>query len=108
MGCTINIQVQYKDLWIVQTMEIDPYKHEEKYHNWKERIKEGIPNLSKTNSQIVLRYIYDMENGINISSKNVKGSRSYIRLNNLREKSFTKKEEDTCLGSRLESISAIF
>ena len=67
-------------------MKIDPYKHEEKYHRWKERVKEGIPELSKANSQIVLRYINDMENGFNISSKNVKGSRSYIRLNTLKEK----------------------
>lgn len=35
---------------------------------------------------MILRYIDDMENGINISVKNVKGSRSYIRLNTLREK----------------------
>ena len=67
-------------------MKIDPYKHEEKYLIWKEKVKDGIPELSKANSHVVLRYINDMENGINISSKNVKGSRSYIRLNTLREK----------------------
>lgn len=67
-------------------MKIDPYKHKERYLNWKEKVKQGIPKISKTNSGLILRYLNDMENGINISSTNIKGSRSYIRLNTLREK----------------------
>ena len=69
-------------------MKIDPYKHEERYLNWKEKIKEekGITKISKSNSDIIIRYIEDMEHGINIASLSVKGPRSYIRLNTLKEK----------------------
>ncbi len=67
-------------------MKIDPYKYEETYLKWKEDVKNGIPNISKINSELALRYLHDMEHGINISTKNVKGSRSYARLNTLREK----------------------
>lgn len=64
-------------------MKIDPYKHKEKYLSWKERVQDGIPGVSGKNSDVILQYISDMENGLNISSKSVKGPRSYIRLNNL-------------------------
>ena len=88
-------------------MKIDPYKHKEKYHSWQERVKEGIPKISKANSLIVLRYLNDMENGINISSKNVKGSRSYTRLNTLREKMvfFCKKFEERYKLDNITQIS---
>jgi integrase len=67
-------------------MKIDPYKHKEKYLNWKEKVKNGIPDISKFNSDLILRYLDNMEHGINISSTNKKGCRSFIRLNTLREK----------------------
>jgi integrase len=67
-------------------MKIDPYKHKERYLAWKEKVKEGIPNLTKENSDIILQHLGDMERGINISSKNIKGGRSFIRLNTIREK----------------------
>ena len=68
-------------------MKIDPYNHEKRYKTWKVLISVfGIPDISKKNSDLILRYLYDMENGINISSTNKKGCRSYIRLNTLREK----------------------
>lgn len=67
-------------------MKIDPYKHKERYLAWKEKTKGGILEISKFNSKLILNYINDMEHGINISSTNVKGSRSYIRLNTLRDK----------------------
>lgn len=67
-------------------MKIDPYKHKERYMNWKEKVKDGIPEISKFNSDLILKYLDNMENGINISSTNKKGCRSYIRLNTLREK----------------------
>ena len=31
-------------------MKIDPYKHEERYFNWKEKTKQSIPEISKENS----------------------------------------------------------
>ena len=46
-------------------MKIDPYKHKEKYLDWKEKVKDGIDGISKQNSDIILRYISDMENGLN-------------------------------------------
>ena len=67
-------------------MKIDPYKHQEKFLRWKQKTINGIPDISTTNSDIILRYISDMENGLNVSSKSVKGPRSYIRLNNLRQR----------------------
>jgi hypothetical protein len=67
-------------------MKIDQYKHKERYLAWKESVKQGIPEISKANSDLILHYLTDMEKGINIASKSVKGSRSFIRLNTLRAK----------------------
>lgn len=67
-------------------MKIDPYKHKERYLKWKESVKEGIPDISKENSEIILKYLNDMEIGVNISSVSVKGSRGYNRLNTLKDK----------------------
>jgi integrase len=69
-------------------MKRDPYKHQEKYLAWKERIDEvgHIEEISKKNSDLILKYIFDMELGMNVSRKSAKGSRSYIRLNNLKQR----------------------
>jgi hypothetical protein len=67
-------------------MKIDPGNNKEIYTNWKERVKDRIPDISKENSDIILQYLNDMEKGINISSKNVRGSRSFIRLRALKDK----------------------
>lgn len=67
-------------------MKIDPYKHKERYLRWKERVKNGIPEMSRENSNLILQYINDMEKGLNIAQGSVKGSRSYIRLNTLKER----------------------
>ncbi len=66
-------------------MKIDPYKHKEKYENWK---KKGsiIPNISKSNQKIVTQFIFDMESGANVGVSNVKGARSFARLNAYRYK----------------------
>jgi hypothetical protein len=32
-------------------MKIDPYNHKEKYLNWKEKVKDGIPGITKENSR---------------------------------------------------------
>ena len=67
-------------------MKIDPYKNKEKYLAWKKKVKDGIDEISTANSDIILEYISDMENGLNVSSKSIKGPRSYVRLNNLRQR----------------------
>ena len=67
-------------------MKIDPYKHKEKFLIWKKKVANGIPGISKQNSDTIAHYISDMENGLNVSSKSIKGPRSYIRLNNLKQR----------------------
>ncbi len=69
-------------------MKRDPYKHQEKYQAWKERIDEigYIEGVSRKNSELILKYIFDMELGMNVSKKSQKGARSYIHLNNLKQR----------------------
>ncbi len=69
-------------------MKRDPYKHKETYQAWKEQIDElgYIEGISKENSDLILKYIFDMELGMNVSKKSSKGARSYIRLNNLKQR----------------------
>ena len=68
-------------------MKLDPYKHKEKYIAWKKSIEStGIGGINKENSKIILRYIGDMEIGINVSLQSKKGSRSYITLNNIKQR----------------------
>ena len=77
-------------------MKIDPYKHKERYLAWKPTVEHGISGISKENSDLVLAYLNDMEKGLNVATGSVKGARSYIRLNSLREKiiSFSRKFEE--------------
>ena len=67
-------------------MKKDPYKHKERWFSWKEKVKNRIPDISKQNSDLILQYLEDMELGVNVSLSNIKGSRSYTRLNTLKEK----------------------
>jgi len=68
-------------------MKIDPYNHKERYIKWKQTAQHsGLPELSKYNSNLLLQYVEDMENGLNVANCNVKGPRSYIRLNSIRDK----------------------
>lgn len=65
-------------------MRIDPYKHKERFLRWKEKTKDFIPGITPENSEIIKKYLGDMEHGINVASGNVKGPRSHIRLNSLK------------------------
>ncbi len=67
-------------------MKIDPYKHKEKYLSWKLSINGRVPKISEENSKTILDYIFDMEQGLNVASGSRKGARSYIRLNNIRQR----------------------
>jgi len=68
-------------------MKIDPYKNKERYFNWKEKVtKIGIQKISRENSDIIIKYLNDMEFGLNVSLVSKKGSRSYIRLNTLKQR----------------------
>jgi len=66
--------------------KIDPYRIKEKYLNWKQKTHSGIPEISKFNSNILKEYLQDMENGMNVATASKKGSRSYVRLNVLRQR----------------------
>lgn len=98
MGCFLLISsvLLNRSVDIEQAMKIDPYKHKEQYLKWKVKVSDGIPGIRKENSDIILQYLFDMELGLNVSSKSKKGSRSYTRLNHLRQKliSLAKKFED--------------
>lgn len=67
-------------------MRIDPYNHKEKYLTWKESVSKGIPGISSSNSELIMKYLIDMERGANTATGSVKGARSYNRLNTLRDK----------------------
>jgi len=67
-------------------MKIDPYKNKEKYLNWKNQTQSAIPKITKANSDLIKQYLQDMEQGINVASSTKRGSRSYIRLNVLRQR----------------------
>ena len=64
--------------------KIDPYRHKEKYLNWRQRAGVELSVLSPEDAYLIMRYITDMETGLNISIKHKKGSRSYLRLNTIR------------------------
>ena len=64
--------------------KIDPHKNKEKYLKWKQRAHSSIADLSEYNQQLFMRYMSDMESGLNVASNHKKGSRSYIRLNTIR------------------------
>lgn len=64
--------------------KIDPYNTKEKYLKWKTKaLENGISGLTSANSQIIMQYLQDMEQGLNVASTNKKGSRSYIRLTSI-------------------------
>lgn len=67
-------------------MKIDPYNHKEKYFAWKDSVNGRIPNISEENSKLILNYIFDMEQGLNIASNGKKGARSYVTLNNIKQR----------------------
>jgi integrase len=64
--------------------KIDPHKTKERYMLWKANVlAKGIQGLSESNSKIIIQYIQDMEQGINVASTNKKGGRSSARLNSV-------------------------
>jgi integrase len=88
-------------------MKIDPYNHKELYLDWKERTKESIPCISKEDSDLIKQYLSDMERGINIAKGSVKGGRSFIRLNTLKEKmiNFSKRLRDIYGVEKLTDVT---
>ena len=69
------MQVPYKEKRGYIPMKIDPYKHKERFLAWKSKANGRIEELSEKNSEILLRYISDMEFGLNVANKSVKGAK---------------------------------
>lgn len=68
-------------------IKLDLSNHQIKYKSWKERaLKQGQEGIGKKNSDLLIQYIIDMEDGNNVGRKSKKGGRSYARLNNLRQR----------------------
>ena len=63
--------------------KIDPYKHEERYRKW-HASGASIPGVSEADRELILRFIRDMEIGINVQTSRKRGARSFVRLNTLR------------------------
>lgn len=67
-------------------MKIDPHNSKERYLAWKEKTNNGIERISKINSDLLLRYLNDMEIGINVFRGAKKGPRGFMHLNSLKER----------------------
>jgi len=66
-------------------VKIDPYNTKERYLAWKEKaLREGVKGVSKANSDIIIRYLSDLERGVNLPPSSKKGPRSFIRVQVLR------------------------
>lgn len=84
----VSIEPQKLDFEVTQMapdprnkkIRIDPLKKEQLYANWKKRNMNGIDGLTKENSEIIWRYLEDMEKGLYISKRSKKGARSKARL----------------------------
>jgi len=64
--------------------KIDPYDNKGRYLKWKEKAVTHLSGLSQENRDIFLKYLNDMERGVNVASNHKKGSRSYHRLNSIK------------------------
>lgn len=68
-------------------LKLDLYNHEQRYKDWKHFAeKKGYTEegLTKINSSLLIKYIFDMEIGQNVSNGGKKGGRTFCRLNTLR------------------------
>lgn len=64
--------------------KVDPYNIKEKYAKWKaQALTNGIVGVSGANSALILHYLQDMEQGLNVETSNKRGGRSAIRLNTI-------------------------
>ena len=64
----------------------DPYNHEVRWQKWKQENLAGIKDITKYNSDLILKFLSDIELGKNTSPAAKRGERSVVRLNTLRGK----------------------
>ena len=87
-------------------MKIDPYQSKQLYDRWKTRAVTGIAGVTQENHQVIMRFLGDMERGLNVAAKHKKGGRGYLRLNTLRTKLvFLAKSFDHHLGTSLLGVT---
>jgi integrase len=67
-------------------MRRDPWRHRDRYVDWRGKSNEGIEGLSPAASRLVLNFLDDMELGRNAAGSSRRGGRSHARLNNLRQR----------------------
>ena len=67
-------------------MKKESTNYQERYFKWKDSVKEGILNVSKENSDLILKLLNDFERGLNISNASKKGARSFARLTNIKDR----------------------
>ncbi|NMB66557.1 site-specific integrase [Candidatus Woesearchaeota archaeon] len=87
--------------------KIDPYNNKEKYLAWKEQNQSQISGISKENSDLTLRFLNDMEFGLNIGLGSKRGSRGYFRLTALKQRmiALSKTFEKRCGLNKLTDIT---
>lgn len=62
-------------------------REKNRWNDWKSKYSDiKIKDISRENSDIIMRYLKDMEIGFNIGTKACKGSRSPRRLNDLKDR----------------------
>lgn len=81
-------QARLQELRLSPTpMKVDLYKHEQRYNTWKaEALAGGVPGLTPENSQLLVQYLLDMEQGRNTARGSRRGARSYTRLVHLQQR----------------------
>ena len=67
-------------------VKIDPYKNKELYFKWREKAEQGLLDIGRENSEILLKYLKDMEIGLNVGNNATRGSRSYIHLKSMKDR----------------------
>lgn len=79
--------ITYKEKLRIKSMaKRDPYNNKENYLAWKERAQGGIEGISDADRALLLKYVEDMEIGINVGNATRKGARSFIHLNSLKDR----------------------
>src|SRR3989344_4286425 len=69
-------------------VKLDPYKNKELYYVWREKAERGEfdSELGQENIAILLKYLKDMEIGLNTGNSATKGSRSFIHLKSMKDR----------------------
>jgi hypothetical protein len=58
-------------------MKIDPHRNKDRYLRWKRNAQAEAAGISPANFEIIMRFLSDMEQGLNVGTGSRKGPRSY-------------------------------